>query len=97
MLPNVGIGGENAQRFYKRKAGPHRDKRRRREGKRGRGRVREALRRGEWDEPWDGMSGASPAGSEMSGTGLVRPASSLDAPTATSAGCNVTTTGQRGG
>ncbi len=49
MLPKVGIGGENAHRFYKRKAGPHRDKRRRREGKRGRGRVREALRRGEWD------------------------------------------------
>ena len=47
MKPKIGIGGENAHRFYKRKAGPHHDKRHRREGKRGR--VREALRRGEWD------------------------------------------------
>jgi len=45
----MGIGGENAHRFYKRKAGPHRDKRRRREGKRGRGRVRDALRQGVWE------------------------------------------------
>ncbi len=49
MKPKIGIGGENAHRFYKRKAGAHLDKRHRREGKRGRGRVREALRRGEWD------------------------------------------------
>ncbi len=47
--PKVGIGGENAHRFYKRKAGAHRDKRRRREGKRGRASVRNALRRGDWD------------------------------------------------
>ena len=47
--PVVGIGGENAHRFYKRKAGPHHDKRHWREGERGRGRVRDALRRGEWE------------------------------------------------
>lgn len=47
--PVVGIGGKNAHRFYKRKAGPHRDKRHRREGKRERGRVRDALHRGEWE------------------------------------------------
>ena len=49
MKPRIGIGGDNAHRFYNRKAGAHLDKRRRREGKRGRSRVREALRRGEWD------------------------------------------------